>query len=279
MKSLLPVLILTVISLKASATAQIPDRLIIDCDTVSLFDCPLEYYPDRDLINPRSLFGGTGCFYTACWRNYIATWMIGNDTLYLVEIRNACYPADMDYVEISMRAAADSVGKEVADLKSLFPGRYHDGKVKADWVNRKMISPRGKMLYYIHDGFASVFEKELEYTFQNGILTETREYDNSKTRISKYTSDSDLLMEFIRSSINYENGPRPDREIRVAVNIMGGTADGKVDGAFIIRGYNEIYDREALRVVNSIPEWDVIYRHGEIIRAPWMITVTFKPEE
>ena len=63
------------------------------------------------------------------------------------------------------------------------------------------------------------------------------------------------------------------------VNVLCGTADGKVDGAFIIRGYNEIYDREALRVVNSIPEWDVIYRHGEIIRAPWMIAVTFKPEE
>jgi hypothetical protein len=270
---------MAVFSLTGSGTAQIPDRLIIDGDTVSLFDCPLDYYPDRDLINPGCLFGGKGCFYTACWRNYIATWLIENDTLFLVEIRNACYPSDMDYVEVSMRAASDSVGKEFADLKTLFPDRYHDGKVVADWVSRKMISPRGKMLYYIHDGFASVFEKELEFTFQTGILTETREYDNSKTRISKYTSDSDLLMEFIRNSINYDNVPRPDKEIRVMVNIMGGTADGKVDGAFIIRGYNEIYDREALRVVNSIPEWDVIYRHGEIIRAPWMIPVTFKPKE
>jgi hypothetical protein len=279
MKLSLLVLILAILSLKASATAQIPDRLIVDGDTVSLFDCPLEYYPDRDLINPASLFGGKGCFYTACWRNYIATWLIENDTLFLVEIRNACYPSDMDYVEVSMRAATDSVGKEFADLETLFPDRYHNGKVVADWVDRKMISPRGKMLYYIHDGFASVFEKELEFTFENGILTETREYDNSKTRISKYTSDTDLLMEFIRSNINYENVPRPDKEIRVMVNVMGGTADGKVDGAFIIRGYNEIYDREALRVVNSIPEWDVIYRRGEIIRAPWMIPVTFKPHE
>jgi len=279
MKLSLLVLILAIISLKASATAQIPDRLIVDGDTVSLFDCPLDYYPDRDLINPGSLFGGKGCFYTACWRNYIATWLIENDTLFLVGIKNACYPSDMDYVEVSMRAAADSVGKEFADLERLFPDRYRNGKVVADWVSRKMISPQGKMLYYIHDGFASIFEKELEFTFENGILTETREYDNSKTRISKYTSDTDLLMEFIRNNINYQNVPRPDKEIRVMVNVMGGTADGKVDGAFIIRGYNEIYDREALRVVNSIPEWDVIYRHGEIIRAPWMIAVTFKPEE
>ena len=89
---------LGVLSLNAYGTAQIPDRLILDGDTVSLFDCPLEYYPERDLINPRSLFGGSGCFYTACWRNYIATWKVENDTLFLMEIRNACYPADMDYV-------------------------------------------------------------------------------------------------------------------------------------------------------------------------------------
>jgi len=279
MKLILLLVTLTVLNLNASATAQIPDRLIFKGDTISLFDCPLEYYPERDLINPRSLFGGSGCFYTACWRNYIATWKVENDTLFLMEIRNACYPADMDYVEVSLQSGADTLGKEFADLKTLFPGRYHDGKVLADWVNRKMISPQGRMLYYIHDGFASVFEKELEFTFQNGIMTETREYDNSKTRISKYTSDTDLLMEFIRSSINYENVPRPEKEIRVVVSILGGTADGKADGARILGGYNEIYDREALRVVNSIPEWDVLYRRGEIIRAPWTITVTFKPKE
>jgi len=57
------------------------------------------------------------------------------------------------------------------------------------------------MPYNILDGFAGVFEKELGFTFQNGTLTGTRGYDNSKTSISKYTSSSYLLIEFIRSSI------------------------------------------------------------------------------
>jgi len=267
------------ICIDAFSTAQIPDRLIYKGDTISLFDCPLEYYPDNELINPKSLFGSSGCFYTACWRNYVATWAIEDNKLYLVQIRNACYPTDSKYVGISIQEAADSIGKEYADLKSLFPDRFNNGKVLADWVSTSMISPLGNLLFYIHDGFESIFEKELEFTFKSGILINTKEYDNSKTKQSKYTTDSKLLRDFIDNSIDYSNVPYPDKEIRVVIRIMGSTDGGKVDDVSILKGYNEFYDKEALRVVNSIPEWDIIYRHGKKINMPWMIPVIFKPKK
>jgi len=279
MKTLLIKIFFLGICIDAFGTAQIPDRLIYKGDTISLFDCPLEYYPGRETINPRSLFGGSGCFYTACWRNYVATWLIENNKLYLVQIKNACFPTDSGYVGISLQGSANTIGKEFADLKSLFPNRYDNGKVFADWVSTSMTSPIGKLLFYIHDGFASIFEKELEFTFKNGTLIETKEYDNSKTKISKYNTDVKLLKDFIQNSINYSNVPYPDKEIRVVIRIMGSTVDGKVDGVSILKGYNEVYDKEALRVVNSIPEWDVIYRHGKIINTPWLITVFFKPKK
>lgn len=278
MKTLLLRVFLTSLCIDAFSTAQIPDRLIYNGDTLSLFGCPLDYYPNKDLINPKNLFGGKGCFYTACYRNYIATWKIEHNKLYLIQVRNACYSTNNSYVAASFQESIDTTGSEFADLKTLFPDRYENGKVFADWVNSTMISPIGKLLFYIHDGFESIFEKELEFTFINGIVVNTREYDNSKTRTSKYTASPDLLRTYLENGINYNNVPYPEKEIRVIVRISGATEDGKVDGVSILRGYNQLYDKEALRVVDSIPEWDVIYRHGKIINRYWMIPIIFKPK-
>lgn len=264
---------------KLFGTAQIPDVLIYNGDTLSLFSCPLDYYPDKSKIEPRTLFGGNGCFYTACYRNYIATWKIENNKLYLIQIRNPCYPTSQDYVEVSIKEGADTLGKEFADLELLFPDRFVNGKVFANWVSTTMISPIGKLLFYIHDGFESIFEKELEFTFNNGVVVNTQEFDNSRTKISKFTTDPNLLLPFIEKSINYSNVPYPDREIRVVVRLSGATEDGKIDGVSILKGFNQLYDQEALRVVNSIPEWDVIYRHGKIINRYWIIPVIFRPKK
>jgi len=136
--------LLLLIPFKLFGTAQIPDLLIYKGDTLALFSCPLSFYPDNKLINPESLFGSKDCFYTACWRNYVATWEIINKKLYLTKIRNACYPTDMRNVAASYKVDVDqaSIGAEFVDLKKLFPERYKKGKVKADWVTSKMIAPK-----------------------------------------------------------------------------------------------------------------------------------------
>jgi hypothetical protein len=277
MKKLLFKILLSLLCINAFCTAQIPDILIYNGDTLSLFSCPLDNYPDLQLINPKSLFGGNGCFFSACWRNYVATWKIENNKLYLLQVRNACYPVDSKYVAASFQENNDTIGKEFADLKSLFPDKYEDGRVFADWVNIKMISPVGKMLFYIHDGFESIFEKEMEFTLVNGIIISKQEYDNSNTKISKYTKDTRLLEAFIKNNINYSNVPEPTEKIRIIMRIMGSTDDGKVDGVSIIRGYNDVYNSEALRIVNSIPEWDILYRHGKKFSIPWIVPVIFEP--
>jgi hypothetical protein len=264
-------------NLRAFGTAQIPDILIYNGDTLSLFDCPLAYFPDQGLFSPLRPFGSSGCFYTACYRNYVATWKIESNKLYLLSIRNACYPTDMNYVNITNKDGAKILGSEFADLQSIFQNRYADGRVLADWVNTKLISPKGKMLYYIHDGFLSIFEKELEFTIENGILVQVKEYDNSKTRASNYTKNPDLILEFIKNNIDYSNLPKTDSTVKVIVGVLDANEEGEIDKIRIFRGFNEAYDKEAERVVKSIPEWDVLYRHGEKIPSPaWIIPVIFR---
>lgn len=279
MRKLISKFLFLLLSFQAFGTAQIPDILIYKRDTLYLFDCPLDYFPDQGLINPKRLFGSSGCFYTACYRNYVATWTIEGNKLYLLSIKNACYPTDMKYVNASFNAGADTTGKEYADLETLFPDKFANGKVSADWVNTKIISPKGKMLYYINDGFMSIFEKEVEFTFEKGTLIQMQEFDNSKTRTSKYTQDLELLKEFIKNNIDYSNLPRLDKTIKVIVAVHNSNEDGKIDNVTILRGFNDPFDKEAERVVKSIPQWDVLYRHGKKIRgASWMIPVIFEWE-
>ena len=255
--------------IQAFGTAQIPEILIYRGDTLRLFDCPLDYLNDYSFVHPRNLFGGKGCFYTACWRNYVATWEIIDEKLYLTKIRNACYGTNQDYVTVSLLGATDTIiGTEYADLKKLFPDNYENGRVFADWVNSKMISPQGKMLYYIQEGFLSIFEKELEFTIENGLLIKIQEFDNSKTKTSKYSEDLNLASEYIRNNIDYTNLTKTEEIVIVLVGVTNADDSGKIVDAQILQGFNEEYDNEALRVVKSIPEWIVLYRHGKRIWGP-----------
>jgi len=131
-------------------------------------------------------------------------------------------------------------------------------------------------MYYFHDGFQSIYESELEFNFKNGVLIETKKFDNSKTKKSKYRVEPKLIMEFISNNIKLENLPKSDTiKRRVIVQIISSDLNGKIDSAKIIRGVNELYDNEALRIVKLIPEWDVIYRHGEKINIKWSLPINF----
>jgi len=269
-------ILLTFLSIKTFGTAQIPDRLIYKGDTLALFYCPLELHPDQELSAPKNLFESKGCFYTACWRNYVATWSIENNSLYLLEIRNACYPTNQVNVEASFKSKEDSIGNEYADLKKLFPDKYENGKVKADWVNGNMIAPKGKLLYYFHDGFESVYEEELELKIVDGELVHTKTYDNSKTRQAPFTQNPELLYEFITENLNKENLPKSDTiKRKVFVQIISTNDQGKVDSVEVVHGVNELYDKEAIRLIKEIPEWDVIYRHGEKVEMKWVVPIVF----
>lgn len=279
MKNIIKIILLLFLPIQLFGTAQTPDLVIYKGDTLSLYACPLESYMNDELITPKNLFGSRiGLCSTDCWRGYIAIWEIIDNKLYLKEIKNYCYLSYMrnmaEYNNAGIKI--DSIGSEFADLKVLFPDRYENGKVKADWVNGKLISPQGNLLFYIHDSFMSIYERELEFTFENGVFVETKTLDNSKTKKSKYTENYDLIREFVNSNINYENLSKSDTiKRRVFVEVISADDNGKIDSVRIHRGVNELYDNEAIRVVKSIPEWEVIYRHGKRTPRRWTIPVNF----
>lgn len=251
---------MTTFNFKSFGTAQIPDILIYSGDTLSIYSNPLEQLDNINTLREK-LFGDKESYWTtACYRKYQAEWTIIDNQLYLTAIYSCDYNQD----------------KNKADLKTLFGEKFLDGKVQANWVTAKILSPQGKQLYYVHSHYESLYEKEVVYEIVDGQLKGTTTYDNSKSRKSIYSEDTTLL-HFIYTKIDWEKLPNQDKPVKIFVQISA-NEQGIVDSVKVMKGFNETYDSEAIRVVKSIPEWDVFYRRGQHERRSLVVPIVFSEE-
>ncbi len=253
-------LLLTTINFKSFGTAQIPDILIYNGDTLSIYSNPLEQLDNIDSLREK-LFGDKERYWTtACYRKYQAEWTLIDNQLYLTAIYSCDYYRD----------------KIKADLKTLFGEKFINGKVQADWVTAKILSPQGKQLYYVHSHYESLYEKEVVYEIANGQLIGITTYDNTKSKKSIYSNDT-TLFNFIYSNINWDSLPKTDKTVKVYIKFSA-NEQGIIDTAMVMKGFDETFDSEAIRIVKAIPEWDVFYRRGQHERRPWILPIFFSEE-
>ena len=177
----------------AFGTGQVPDYLILDKDTLALFSNPLEQYFEQ--IGKRELidFDG-GCGSTACWRGYKAIWELKNDSLFLRRIA-ACHE--------------DCGNPKDANLIAMFG----ESMPFASWVDGDIIVPRGKLLEYIHMGYASIYEKEQIFTIKQGKLQKVKIKTNKEDaqRIYKQNQSKeftilalDTIFQTIQANMDWE---------------------------------------------------------------------------
>lgn len=129
-------------------TAQFGERLFYNEKWCSMCNTPLGLY--------FHLSGNSPNFYstsTACWRGYVGTWEIIDNRLYLTDIN-----------------ATLEDGTAVT-LVSIFPD-YPD-RVFAHWYSGEIRIPQGKLLEYVHAGYASRYERDLFLYISKGVITST----------------------------------------------------------------------------------------------------------
>jgi hypothetical protein len=97
---------------------------------------------------------------TACWRGYMGEWEVKGDKLYLINLK----------INLSHETRKG--------VETLFPGHK---EVFAEWFTGEIRVPTGDMLRYVHMGYASVFEKDLFLTFEEGILINERIVENRES--------------------------------------------------------------------------------------------------
>jgi hypothetical protein len=175
------------------ATGQIPDYLIYHGDTLAIFSNPLEDYFEK--TGNRNLPGFVGCGSTACWRGYVATWELQNDSLFLKNISSCHRDCGLDISK--------------ADLKQMFGS----DKVFAYWFDGQIVIPQGKRVQYIHMGYASIYERELHLTFKSGILKRKRMVSNSdqvrkieKENLSRKVAGTiqDTLFYLVKKNVDWD---------------------------------------------------------------------------
>lgn len=138
-------------------TAQVTEKLIINGKKFSMCTEPLQ------LLVAQNQLPKFRAFSTACWRGYVGSWEIKLDAdkkrrLYLKSITGSF-----------------ESGEEV-NLQALFPD-YPQG-VFAHWFSGTIRCPDGKLLNYVHGGYASTYERDLFFEFDKGVLTSESVVEN-----------------------------------------------------------------------------------------------------
>ncbi|WP_053183006.1 energy transducer TonB [Sunxiuqinia dokdonensis] len=231
------------------------DKIIHNGVTYELYGYPLQFNSRFTGWKIKPIFGEDAndkVFAAFDAVPYNCTWIVQNNHLYLQSIR----------------------GKNAAvDLQAIFSENFDNGLVLADWIDTILYAPYGKMLCsWGVSLFESTFEYELAFKISKGEVLSVEKCDNTKTKPLK---DDRHLQVLIQNNINWENLPKSDSiKRKVYVQVLSADSLGKIDSVRIVKGVNTSYDREAIRVVKSIPDWPVIYRHGKVFSL-WTHPINF----
>jgi hypothetical protein len=132
------------------------------------------------------------------------------------------------------------------DLRQLFPDEHRKGIVPAKWFTGVLRVPRGKQLKYIHAGYASLYERELQFGVAEGRVLRVVRFRNRIGPDGTGIRGSGLRTEPERSALSkarLQIGKRssscagkPDGEQRIEVRMVikysGTVRTAKVKGPF-----------------------------------------------
>jgi len=144
------IFLLSFLSLKA--TEQRPDMLIYKSDTIFIDKFPLDLFAKQYPKIAKSL-EDTTCIMTDCWRQYVATWKIENDSLFLVGLIDCCNDKTIPL-------------DRIFDRKSI-----NKNKVFASWYTDTINSEFGKFLRFSEEEWKSKYDHQIELVIDKGKIT------------------------------------------------------------------------------------------------------------
>ncbi len=99
-------------------------------------------------------------------------------------------------------------------------------------------------------------------------------------QVAEFPGGNGAMMQWIADQIRYpEKSKKEGISGRVIVKIVI-EKDGTVTNAQVVKGVNPELDKEAIRVIESMPKWTPGRMNGEIVRSYYYLPVTFRlPEE
>ncbi len=152
------------------ATGQTPDKVIYKGKEYSLNTNPLEtFFKKNPQLNPKD-----GWTSTALWRGYVATFKIEDNQLFV---------KDIVVMDVDTTGGSDTT-KWKSVFNQVFPNQE---QVKVDWLTGILVIPNGKLVNYVHMGYASTYKKYILLEIQKGNLIQEKnmkrlEYEKFKNK-------------------------------------------------------------------------------------------------
>jgi len=192
------VIILTFFGL--SASPQVPDILIYKGDTLSLFSNPLELYLKLKGFGDDA----RGCNSSACGRGYVATWLVRNDSLFLMSIKSCS-----NYVVAGVVTGLECENSDTSRVMKFVRKEFNARVTFASWYSGDLLSPQGRLIQYVHMGYSSTYERELQFKIENGLVKGTRVKENSfpdTTRIDQFNYQliQDTLFHYMATRLDWK---------------------------------------------------------------------------
>jgi len=168
-------------------TAQYPDKITYDGTEYNFNSNPLEPYFDK---NPDKRPGMAS---TALWRGYVAHFEIIENQLYVTDITRPISQKDSE---------GNYERKWVSIYRTIFPTSE---KVKIDWYTGILILPHGKMVEYVHLGYASTYSKYWLLEVYEGNFNEARKYKNKEFEMFEKTEEYKKLYAEMKENDEYND--------------------------------------------------------------------------
>jgi hypothetical protein len=137
------------------ATAQQGDILFLNGKKYFIYTNPLRAFLDK---NPGKL-PKSDAISSSNWRGYVATWGVKDDRFVLT---------DVGILRSNNKPGEAGLSTELhSAMSEMFPAQK---EVVADWFTGHVIVPDGKLVNYVHMGYASTYEKYIILKVKNGIV-------------------------------------------------------------------------------------------------------------
>jgi hypothetical protein len=165
-KAVISAVFITAISFSSLlfSTAQQGDKLVLNGKTYTIYTNPLSPFLEK---NPGRI-PQSNIRSTSLWRGYVASWQVKDDRLVLTDIailQKVTKPGDSGFSS-----------ELVSVMSTVFPGQK---EVPADWFTGHIIVPDGKLVEYVHMGYASMYEKYVILRVEHGLVTRNLKTDTA----------------------------------------------------------------------------------------------------
>ncbi len=271
-------LLVPIVNLKASP--QAPDYLIIDNDTVPLYQLILEDYL-HSLEQPtdsNSLFGfsfrddfGYGGASTNCWRGYQAVYSLENDSLFLKYIIPCNSLRKLD---------ADDINNSNEQIQKLFQEKVKNNKVFINWLSSEFTIPKGKPIWW--DGiFTTIYDKEELYSIRKGILVDKHIINNYQKVKGGISRKKQEMSKAIFGEIKKLNWKRLDDEFFCAdtycleIDSRGKVINVEKDNYGAELDEDDIHCQNIIKNQLKKLQFDIILYHGRPFNDKFCIEVFY----